>query len=158
VVVCEGRLTLLWWDQFEAVSARLRQCDATYRFWWIPGLCFLHQIQIVVYLTDESDLIPQFSVKIHSRCDLSCVYCYMYEMADQSWRDGCQANRPTHLNSSGRPVAPHCPIRLRALRRYPPHDVVIRSEPVHILGSNRSLRSAATIAGHRSRQRPRVCR
>ena len=28
-----------------------------------------------------------FIVKIHSRCDLSCDYCYMYEMADQSWRD-----------------------------------------------------------------------
>ncbi len=29
----------------------------------------------------------EFIVKIHSRCDLSCSYCYMYEMADQSWRD-----------------------------------------------------------------------
>ncbi len=29
----------------------------------------------------------EFIVKIHSRCDLSCDYCYMYEMADQSWRD-----------------------------------------------------------------------
>jgi uncharacterized protein len=29
----------------------------------------------------------EFVVKIHSRCDLSCDYCYMYEMADQSWRD-----------------------------------------------------------------------
>jgi uncharacterized protein len=28
-----------------------------------------------------------FIVKVHSRCDLSCDYCYMYEMADQSWRD-----------------------------------------------------------------------
>jgi uncharacterized protein len=29
----------------------------------------------------------EFIVKINSRCDLSCDYCYMYEMADQSWRD-----------------------------------------------------------------------
>jgi uncharacterized protein len=28
----------------------------------------------------------EFIVKIHSRCDLSCDYCYIYEMADQSWR------------------------------------------------------------------------
>jgi uncharacterized protein len=28
----------------------------------------------------------QFILKIHSRCDLACRYCYMYEMADQSWR------------------------------------------------------------------------
>jgi uncharacterized protein len=28
----------------------------------------------------------EFILKIHSRCDLSCRYCYVYEMADQSWR------------------------------------------------------------------------
>ncbi|MBO3746797.1 FxsB family radical SAM/SPASM domain protein [Streptosporangiaceae bacterium NEAU-GS5] len=28
----------------------------------------------------------QFILKIHSRCDLACTYCYVYEMADQSWR------------------------------------------------------------------------
>jgi uncharacterized protein len=28
----------------------------------------------------------EFVLKIHSRCDLACDYCYMYEMADQSWR------------------------------------------------------------------------
>ncbi|HEX4811801.1 MAG TPA: FxsB family cyclophane-forming radical SAM/SPASM peptide maturase [Nonomuraea sp.] len=29
----------------------------------------------------------QFVLKIHSRCDLACRYCYVYEMADQSWRE-----------------------------------------------------------------------
>jgi uncharacterized protein len=28
----------------------------------------------------------QFVLKLHSRCNLACTYCYMYEMADQSWR------------------------------------------------------------------------
>jgi uncharacterized protein len=28
-----------------------------------------------------------FVLKIHSRCDLRCDYCYVFEMADQSWRD-----------------------------------------------------------------------
>lgn len=28
----------------------------------------------------------EFILKVHSRCNLSCDYCYMYEMADQSWR------------------------------------------------------------------------
>jgi uncharacterized protein len=28
----------------------------------------------------------QFILKIHSRCNLACTYCYMYETADQSWR------------------------------------------------------------------------
>jgi uncharacterized protein len=28
----------------------------------------------------------QFLLKVHSRCNLSCDYCYVYEMADQGWR------------------------------------------------------------------------
>jgi uncharacterized protein len=27
----------------------------------------------------------QFVLKVHSRCDLACTYCYVYEHADQSW-------------------------------------------------------------------------
>lgn len=26
-------------------------------------------------------------VKVHQRCNLQCTYCYVYEQADQSWRD-----------------------------------------------------------------------
>ncbi|CAL9620682.1 FxsB family cyclophane-forming radical SAM/SPASM peptide maturase [Streptomyces sp. enrichment culture] len=29
----------------------------------------------------------QFVLKVHSRCNLACDYCYVYEMADQSWRN-----------------------------------------------------------------------
>jgi uncharacterized protein len=28
----------------------------------------------------------QFILKVHSHCNLSCTYCYVYEMADQAWR------------------------------------------------------------------------
>jgi uncharacterized protein len=28
----------------------------------------------------------QFIIKLHSRCNLSCTYCYVYELADQTWR------------------------------------------------------------------------
>jgi uncharacterized protein len=28
----------------------------------------------------------QFVLKVHSRCNLACDYCYIYRMADQSWR------------------------------------------------------------------------
>ncbi|MFI6150747.1 radical SAM/SPASM protein FxsBH, inactivated beta-hydroxylase extension form [Streptomyces sp. NPDC051109] len=33
-------------------------------------------------------LVPfrEFVVKVHSRCDLACDHCYIYEHADQSWR------------------------------------------------------------------------
>jgi uncharacterized protein len=30
--------------------------------------------------------LSQFVVKVHSRCDLACDHCYVYESADQSWR------------------------------------------------------------------------
>ena len=38
----------------------------------------------------------EFIIKIHSRCDLSCDYCYMYEMVDQSWR-GQPRRMPTEI-------------------------------------------------------------
>ncbi|MFF4234132.1 FxsB family cyclophane-forming radical SAM/SPASM peptide maturase [Streptomyces sp. NPDC001820] len=28
----------------------------------------------------------EFVLKVHGRCNLSCDYCYVYELADQSWR------------------------------------------------------------------------
>src|SRR5216683_736580 len=40
-------------------------------------------------------LVPfrQFVLKVHSRCDLACDHCYVYEHADQSWR-----SRPTVMS------------------------------------------------------------
>jgi uncharacterized protein len=29
----------------------------------------------------------QFIIKLHGRCNLSCTYCYVYTLADKSWRD-----------------------------------------------------------------------
>jgi len=37
-------------------------------------------------LEQSPPLITSFLVKIASRCNLACDYCYMYEHADQSWR------------------------------------------------------------------------
>lgn len=37
----------------------------------------------------------QFLLKIHSRCNLACDYCYVYEAADQSWR-----GRPRRMPSA----------------------------------------------------------
>src|ERR1700693_1581178 len=43
---------------------------------------------VAALVADGWNPVPfrEFIVKIHSRCDLACDYCYMYEMADQSWR------------------------------------------------------------------------
>src|SRR4051812_14622775 len=29
----------------------------------------------------------QFTLKVTSRCNLNCSYCYVYNKADQSWKD-----------------------------------------------------------------------
>ena len=41
--------------------------------------------------------VPQIVLKLHSRCNLSCAYCYVYNSADQSWR-----NQPITLSQSTR--------------------------------------------------------
>ncbi|WP_233359004.1 FxsB family cyclophane-forming radical SAM/SPASM peptide maturase [Thermomonospora amylolytica] len=49
----------------------------------------------------------QFVLKIHSRCNLACDYCYMYEMADQSWRrQPRRMARPT-IDRVARRIAEH---------------------------------------------------
>jgi uncharacterized protein len=37
-------------------------------------------------MSGQSVPLDQFVLKIHSRCDLACDHCYVYEAADQSWR------------------------------------------------------------------------
>jgi uncharacterized protein len=57
----------------------------------------------------------EFIVKVHSRCDLSCDYCYIYEMADQSWR-----NQPVRMSvdtakTAARRIGEH--VRAHGLRQ-----------------------------------------
>lgn len=49
----------------------------------------------------------EFIVKVHSRCDLSCDYCYMYEMTDQSWRDQPRAMSPETAELTARRIGEH---------------------------------------------------
>jgi uncharacterized protein len=45
-------------------------------------------LDVAGLLADGWSPVPfrEFVLKIHSRCDLACDYCYMYTMADQSWK------------------------------------------------------------------------
>ncbi|MFB9471463.1 FxsB family cyclophane-forming radical SAM/SPASM peptide maturase [Nonomuraea salmonea] len=49
----------------------------------------------------------QFILKIHSRCDLACSYCYMYEMADQSWRSRPMRMAPDVVDAVAARIAEH---------------------------------------------------
>jgi uncharacterized protein len=51
--------------------------------------------------------LSQFVVKVHSRCDLACDHCYVYEAADQSWH--------------GRPMVLSSKVAAQAARRIAEH-------------------------------------
>jgi uncharacterized protein len=49
----------------------------------------------------------EFVLKIHSRCDLACDYCYMYEMADQGWRHQPARMAPGIVDATAARIAEH---------------------------------------------------
>jgi len=49
----------------------------------------------------------EFVLKIHSRCNLACSYCYMYEMADQSWRGQPRRMADATIDTVARRIAEH---------------------------------------------------
>jgi uncharacterized protein len=57
----------------------------------------------------DQDLFPfdEFILKIHSRCNLACDYCYMYEMADQSWASKPKVMSQETIETAARAIAAH---------------------------------------------------
>jgi uncharacterized protein len=51
--------------------------------------------------------ISQFVLKVHSRCDLACDHCYVYEHADQNWRRMPVAMSAESADWAGRRIAEH---------------------------------------------------
>jgi uncharacterized protein len=60
-------------------------------------------------LADYGDVLPfrQFVLKVHSRCDLACDHCYVYEHADQSWRGRPTVISPETVAKAGERIAEH---------------------------------------------------
>ncbi|GGP95364.1 uncharacterized protein BKA00_003838 [Actinomadura coerulea] len=68
----------------------------------------------------------EFVLKIHSRCNLACDYCYVYEMGDQSWRDRPVAMPAEVVDAAARRIGDH--VREHAL---PSVEVVLHGgEPL----------------------------
>lgn len=68
----------------------------------------------------------QFVLKIHSRCNLSCTYCYVYEMADQSWREKPQIISLSTLRQAALRIAEHA-----AMHQLPAVELVLHGgEPL----------------------------
>jgi uncharacterized protein len=49
----------------------------------------------------------QFVLKVHSRCNLACTYCYVYEGADSSWRDRPRRVPPRIMHRTAARIAEH---------------------------------------------------
>jgi uncharacterized protein len=49
----------------------------------------------------------QFLLKINERCNLSCQYCYIYTMADQTWRNRPHAMSPGLVSVTAERIAEH---------------------------------------------------
>ena len=59
----------------------------------------------------------QIVLKVHSRCDLACDHCYVYEHADQSWRGRPPLIAPDTVAKAGERIAEHASDHdLRAVR------------------------------------------
>jgi uncharacterized protein len=86
----------------------------------------------------------EFVLKIHSRCNLACRYCYVYEMADQSWRSQPRSMSARVLEQSAHRIAEHA--HSHRLERI---DVVLHggepllAGPEFVSGAARTLRRAA---------------
>jgi uncharacterized protein len=51
--------------------------------------------------------LSQFVLKVHSRCDLACDHCYVYESADQTWRGRPLAISDEVISQTAQRIAEH---------------------------------------------------
>jgi uncharacterized protein len=68
----------------------------------------------------------QFVLKVHSRCDIACDYCYVYEHEDQSWRGRPHAMSAEIVRQTAQRIAEHA----RAHRLALVHAVLHGGEPL----------------------------
>ncbi|WP_141205834.1 FxsB family cyclophane-forming radical SAM/SPASM peptide maturase [Streptomyces griseorubiginosus] len=81
--------------------------------------------------------LSQFVVKMHSRCDLACDHCYVFEHADQSWRGRPVVISDELLDLTAQRIAEHA----RTHRLDTVHVVLHGGEP--LLAGRKRLRRAA---------------
>ena len=70
--------------------------------------------------------VSQYVLKVSSRCDLACDHCYVYEHADQSWRDKPKAIAGATARQAAKRISEHA--RLHHLDRV--HVVLHGGEPL----------------------------
>ncbi|MFC9817265.1 FxsB family cyclophane-forming radical SAM/SPASM peptide maturase [Streptomyces virginiae] len=96
--------------------------------------------------------IRQFVLKTRSRCNLACTYCYVYEMADQGWRDQPVAMAPATAARAAQRIAEHA-----AAHDLPRVDLVLHggepllTAPAALAAPVEAVRAALAAASPRTR-------
>ncbi|MEU9300827.1 FxsB family cyclophane-forming radical SAM/SPASM peptide maturase [Streptomyces sp. NPDC048269] len=84
--------------------------------------------------------IDQFVLKVHGGCNLACDHCYVYEHADQSWRDKPRTMSPEVVAQAAARIAEHGRIHRLSVVRVSLHG----GEPL-LLGTKRLREIATTL-------------
>jgi uncharacterized protein len=84
--------------------------------------------------------LRQFVLKLHSRCDLACDHCYVYQGADQSWRGQPKAMSDETIAWTAQRIAEHA----KAHQLAGVHVVLHGGEPL-LVGSARLRHVAGTL-------------
>jgi uncharacterized protein len=85
----------------------------------------------------------QFVLKVHSRCDLACDHCYVYEHADQSWRGRPKAISDQTADLVARRIAEHA-----VEHKLPVVHVVLHGGEPLLLGIQRTRTVLQTLRAH----------
>jgi len=76
--------------------------------------------------------ITQYVMKVHSRCDLACDHCYVYEHADQSWRAKPRAISQATADLAAQRIAEHA-----AAHGLPEVQIILHGGEPLLLGTDR---------------------
>jgi uncharacterized protein len=92
----------------------------------------------------DHGVIPfhQFVLKVHSRCDLACDHCYVYEHADQGWRRQPTAISPRTGAQVAKRIAEHA-----EKHRLESVSIVLHGGEPLLLGVDRTAELLATLQG-----------
>ncbi|MFE4977414.1 FxsB family cyclophane-forming radical SAM/SPASM peptide maturase [Kitasatospora sp. NPDC056651] len=84
--------------------------------------------------------LTQFVIKVHSRCDLACDHCYVYEHADTSWRSRPKVIGVDILAKAAERIGEHA-----AAHRLPAVRVVLHGGEPLLAGPDRLRRAAEAL-------------
>ena len=82
----------------------------------------------------------QFILKVHSRCNLSCTYCYVYEMAERGWPDLPRRMNTAVVQQAAERIGEH--VRAHGLPRV---DVILHGGEPLLAGADWLAESARLL-------------